>query len=148
LRSITRNPTRALRRHALNARIAAALALTALAVRVVGVGRVRGLLLRLAYTLPADAVRPEQAVRAGRWMGGRVAAVAERMPGRPRCLVRSLVLWSTLRRRGIGAELRLGVARTGRFAAHAGVEVDGVAVNDGPDVSARYAPFARAVAGG
>lgn len=117
--------------------------------RVAGVGAARGLLLRLAYTLPTDAaVRPEQALRAGRWMGTRVAAVAERMPGRPRCLVRSLVLWSVLRRRGIPAELRLGVARAGGFAAHAWVEVDGTAVNDAPDVAARYAPFAQAAAGG
>jgi hypothetical protein len=52
-------------------------------------------------------------------------------PGRARCLEQSLTLLACLRRRGVLAELRLGV-RPYRFRAHAWVELDGVVLNDDP----------------
>ena len=57
-----------------------------------------------------------------------------------RCLPRSLVLCQLLRDRGSSAEIRLGVAKPadGLLSAHAWVEVDGFALNDGLDVDARY----------
>lgn len=55
------------------------------------------------------------------------------------CLPRSLVLWTLVRERG--ATLRLGIARFPHegFAAHAWVELDGVPLNDRPDIAERYA---------
>ena len=60
---------------------------------------------------PADLIDP---------VAGAVAAVAYRFPlYRPSCLTRALVLHHLLLRRGIPAELRLGVSTAGgQFAAH------------------------------
>jgi hypothetical protein len=82
--------------------------------------------------------------RAVRWIG-----VASRYcPGGASCLVRSLALLGLLRRRGIGAELRVGVGATApRLEAHAWVELDGVPVNDAIDVAARYTPFTGSLLG-
>jgi hypothetical protein len=63
---------------------------------------------------------------------------------RPTCLTRSLTLGRLLRRQGLAANLRLGVAMpNGRFAAHAWVEHGGVVLNDTQDVARRYAPLER-----
>lgn len=82
--------------------------------------------------------------RAARWIG----VAARYCPGGASCLVRSLALAGLLRRHGIAAELRLGVARTAPgLEAHAWVELDGRPVNDAPDVAARYAPFTGSLLG-
>ena len=48
------------------------------------------------------------------------------------CLRRSLVLYALLERRGVSSRLRFGVAKRGpAFAAHAWVECDGVACDEG-----------------
>ncbi len=61
---------------------------------------------------------------------------------RPTCLHRSLTLWWLLRRQGVASELRIGVRmEQGRFEAHAWVEREGVALNDGSDVNLRFAAF-------
>lgn len=59
-------------------------------------------------------------------------AVAERWPLESRCLQRSLVLCWMLRRRGLGARMRIGVRRTGAgVTAHAWViDDDGAIIND------------------
>lgn len=75
--------------------------------------------------------------------GETVALAAAHLPlYRPTCLTRSLVLRYLLQRRGVAADLRLGVATLGgRFAAHAWVEHDGQVINDSPDVARRFAPL-------
>lgn len=75
---------------------------------------------------------------AARW----IPVAARYCPGGASCLVRSLALLALLRRRGIAAELRIGVGRTTPgLEAHAWVESGGVPLNDTADVAARYAPF-------
>jgi hypothetical protein len=65
------------------------------------------------------------------------------------CLTRSVYLQWLLRRRGIAADLRLGVQlQGGELLAHAWVEYAGVPINDAPDVAERYAPFERPLAAG
>ncbi len=72
-----------------------------------------------------------------------VRAAARFSPLPSSCLTRSIVLWRLLRRRGVGAEIRIGVSReASALAAHAWIEVDGEPVSDAADVSARYAAFA------
>jgi hypothetical protein len=77
----------------------------------------------------------------------RTAALVERanrrfLPLPANCLSRSLALYWVLSRRGIPAELRLGVRTiTGRFEAHAWVEIDGVALGEADDVSRIYEGF-------
>jgi hypothetical protein len=59
------------------------------------------------------------------------------------CLTRSLLLEWMLRRRGVAAEMRIGVRLNGgRLDAHAWVEHAGIPVNDRPDVAERFRPFA------
>jgi hypothetical protein len=57
-------------------------------------------------------------------------------------LVQSLALLRMLRTRGIDAELRLGARNvTGKFEAHAWVELGGVALNDATESGAAFVPF-------
>ncbi len=73
----------------------------------------------------------------------RLVAAAARLTGGT-CLARSIVLVSLLKRRGIPAELRIGVRKAeGGFEAHAWVEAGGTILNDGPDVAQRFAAFDR-----
>jgi len=60
------------------------------------------------------------------------------------CLHRSLVLCWLLARRGVASQLRIGVRQDENgFAAHAWVEVDGIPLNDSPEVHARFTAFER-----
>ena len=61
-----------------------------------------------------------------------VAVAAAFFPGRAVCLEQSLALFLLLRRRGVPAELRLGV-QVYPFYAHAWVEVGGEPVNEDPE---------------
>ena len=61
-------------------------------------------------------------------------------PGRALCLEQSLVLFVLLRRRGVGAELRLGV-QPYPFNAHAWVELDGVPLNETPETIRQFVPM-------
>ncbi|MFZ3216980.1 MAG: lasso peptide biosynthesis B2 protein [Candidatus Acidiferrales bacterium] len=58
------------------------------------------------------------------------------------CLEQSLVLWWLLRRRGIAAELRIGARKEQeRFEAHAWVEVDSAALENGGAEHRHFVPF-------
>jgi hypothetical protein len=91
------------------------------------------------WTVPVSAEGLELA-RTYSWA---VDVAAGNVPVRARCLERSLTLWWLLRRRGVGAEVELGVRKTdaGELEAHAWVEVAGRVVNDGDDVRERFAAF-------
>jgi hypothetical protein len=104
-----------------------------------------GLSRIVAWHLRAPAVAGRApAPRAIRWIG----VAARYCPGGASCLVRSLAVLGLLRRRGLGAQLRIGVGATAPvLEAHAWVELDGVPVNDAADVAARYPPFAGSLPG-
>ena len=71
-----------------------------------------------------------------------VALAARRGPTGSACLAQALVLWGLLRRRGIDAELRIGVVKAdARLDAHAWVEVRGRAVSADGDVPTRFQPL-------
>lgn len=62
--------------------------------------------------------------------------------GHPTCLEQSLVLWYLLQRRGVSANLRIGVKKSnGNFEAHAWVELEGTALNQTADAHQHYAAF-------
>lgn len=99
---------------------------------------------------PVPSVDPDVAVNRVRRAVARAAAYGVR---RANCLERSLVLWFMLRRRGVAADLRIGVRRrpggdSGDRALdfHAWVERDGVVLNDVADVRTRFACFDRPIA--
>jgi hypothetical protein len=125
----------------------ALLPLTALALRIVGFRRWQAALARLA---PVGAPPPEGdevvVLRQARMVARMVEAAARHGPYRASCLPRSLTLWWLLRRRGINADLRIGVRKeAGRFEAHAWVTLGGLVLNDNSDVGERFAAFDRAI---
>lgn len=68
-----------------------------------------------------------------------VERAARNVPWPATCLRRSLVLWALLRREGVQAVIRLGVRKAeGSHAAHAWVELQGVVLNDRPDVAQTF----------
>ncbi|MEE4238147.1 MAG: lasso peptide biosynthesis B2 protein [Anderseniella sp.] len=110
--------------------------------RLLGFKRTRYLLERFApppVQKRLDETSPsENASRIARLVG----IAGYHGPYRATCLRQSLALWLLLRRRGIPAELRIGVRKeTGDFDAHAWVDHEGVALNDRSDVSSRFPAF-------
>jgi len=75
----------------------------------------------------------------------RVAVAAAFFPGRAVCLEQSLALYVLLRRRGVPAELRLGV-QVYPFYAHAWVELDGKPVNEDPERIQKFRALPEVVA--
>ena len=77
-----------------------------------------------------------------------VLAAARNSPIPSTCLERSLSLWWMLARQGIATQFRIGVRKDDeKFAAHAWVERDGVAIGE-PDAShLHYAAFAEEMSG-
>jgi hypothetical protein len=67
----------------------------------------------------------------------RVAVAAAFFPGRAVCLEQSLALYVLLRRRGVPAELSLGV-QAYPFQAHAWVELNGEPVNEEPETVEKF----------
>ncbi len=107
---------------------AAALLLVKLCLKVAGFGRTYAAFTRLIGRRGSEAVTPAVLAEAVR----RVALVAAFFPGRALCLEQSLTLWTLLRRRGIDADLRLGV-QPYPFGAHAWVEHRGEPINENPE---------------
>ena len=72
-----------------------------------------------------------------------VAAAYRLHPVRSSCLPRTVVLWILLQRRGIGADVRIGVRYNtqGQFESHAWLEWNGEVLNDAADVARQYLPF-------
>ena len=66
---------------------------------------------------------------------------------RPNCLRQALVLWYLLRRKGIAADLKIGVRKgsSGALEAHAWVESGGRAVSDPGDAGPGFTPFQEAI---
>jgi hypothetical protein len=77
----------------------------------------------------------------------RVVSLAARYgPYRATCLKQSLVTLWLLRHHGIICHVRIGVRRESNpFEAHAWVEYQGEALNEGPDLHERFVPFDRIV---
>lgn len=100
--------------------------------------------VRLARRLAGSASEASDASTAerGEVMGiaRTVATAAAFYPGRAQCLEQSLALFLLLRRRGIGADLRIGV-QPFPFSAHAWVEHAGRPINEREDYVTRLAPF-------
>jgi hypothetical protein len=123
------------------------LPLAALALRRSGLRRVQSRLTGHPFSRPRTiaARRPAEAARLA-WI---VKVSAMYGPWRANCLQRSLVLWWYLRRRGLDADLRIGVRRdrqSGLLDFHAWIEHAGKVINDRPEVRERYATFDQAIA--
>jgi len=112
-----------------------------IALRVLGLQWLQTRLQRTPLR-PATTLTPDEIAR----LGTLVNSAAHHAIGPANCLTRSLYLWWLLRRHGVDSQLRIGVRLTGGVLdGHAWVEYAGVPVNDRPDVSADFAPFAEPV---
>ncbi len=119
------------------------LPIVATSLKTVGLQRTQSWLARNALVPMRPATEQTRAdVRRAVHM---VAAACRRHPVRSSCLPRTIVLWSLLRRRGIGADVRIGVRYNtqGQFEAHAWLEWNGEVLNDAADVARQYLPFSR-----
>jgi hypothetical protein len=106
----------------------------------------RGALARaLRRSPPADSLSPmpDRAASGDTVaVAAAVASAAAHHAWTMRCLPRSLALLRMLDRRGVPAALRIGVRKRGeQVAAHAWVEVGGVALGEPEDVEKRFAPL-------
>ena len=79
-------------------------------------------------------------VDAARRLGQLVNGVANRLWFDLNCLPRTLVTWYLLRKRGITADMRVGVrvGDAGHRIFHTWVELQGIPLNDRRDVAERY----------
>ena len=79
-------------------------------------------------------------------LGAVVNRASNHVLGPDNCLTRSLLLRWLLRRLGTTSDLRIGVRFEGsELAAHAWIEIDGIPVNDRPEVVRGFAAFDRSV---
>ncbi len=73
------------------------------------------------------------------------AQTIDRVGGRPyggTCLDQSVFLWFVMRLHRLDGDIRIGITRDGsKIEGHAWVELDGLVVNDRPDVAESYAVF-------
>ncbi len=92
-------------------------------------------------------LRPQPAESADRSIATSTIATIEAAAARhlfftPTCLEQSLVLAAMLRRRGFDAALRIGARKqTGRFEAHAWVDVEGATLDPAAGAPADFVPF-------
>jgi hypothetical protein len=126
------------------------LPLAALALDRWGLQRLQSRLLGVARRRRVPDPRAADDARKLAWI---VDNVAKRGPWKANCLQRSLVLWWFLERRGIPAEIRIGVRRrpdrplqSRELDFHAWVEHRGTVLNDRPDIRQLFATFDRAIA--
>ena len=123
------------------------LTVTAVSLRLLGFRRWQAVLARFTPARGVSASRPADALVQQGCAAARIMKMAAaRGPCRTNCLQQSLVLWWLLRRRGIDADLRIGVRKeAGQFEAHAWVELAGVVLSDDMDVYQRFTPFNRII---
>jgi hypothetical protein len=128
---------------------AALLPVLSLALRLAGLRRVQAALERLApHPGPQEGVDPlaEERVRSRARL---IRAAATHGWYRANCLPQSVLYWWLLRRRGVDAELRIGVRKeAGGMVAHAWVEYRGLPLNDRAEVHMKFRPFSQAIGSG
>ena len=114
-----------------------------LLLRVLDFQRARRFLVHFLPAAKSLAAIPEDAMSYALRVGLVVRIAGRHVPTNGSCLRQSLLVWWLLRRRGLPAELRIGVSQSGGFAAHAWVELEGQPVNDSADVAIRFVAFER-----
>ena len=112
------------------------------ALRWLGVRRTYRLLGGLGGNANAASSVSMSAQASAERLGQLIGIASRRGLYRATCLRRSLALWWLLRRRGLPAELRIGVARVEeQVQAHAWVELAGHVINDRSTVANDYAVY-------
>lgn len=107
-------------------------------VRVIGFRRSVAAIWWLADRLPPPRQADVTGLALAEARARGIAMIANRLPSRPLCLPRALLLSGLLRRRRMRAELCLGARTAGAFDAHAWIEIDGQPVNEAADLQQTY----------
>lgn len=118
------------------------LPLAALSLRIGGLRRAQAIMDRC---LPLAPRGPGAGAAVAERLALLVAAAARHGPFKAKCLPVALAARGMLRRRGLAAELRIGVRKVGsRLDAHAWLEHEGTPLAQGGDVRASFAAFGDA----
>ncbi|MGD1069860.1 MAG: lasso peptide biosynthesis B2 protein [Bryobacteraceae bacterium] len=114
--------------------------------RLAGVARTQAWLRRWARCgrKRAPVLDPQAAIRSAR----RSQRIVGRLTGLGgTCLVRSFTLWTLLLRRGVGADIRVGLRKSEEaFEGHAWLECAGLPINEHAAVVATYSAYHEAFA--
>ena len=117
------------------------LPIVAASLKTIGLQRTQSWLVGNA---PAPMLPVTAQTRANVRRAAQMVATAYRLhPVPSSCLPRTVVLWSLLQRRGIGADVRIGVRYNtqGQFESHAWLEWNGEVLNDAANVASQFLPF-------
>ncbi len=115
---------------------------SAVALRLASFGRLQSALVRLAPVKRGEAASSGELTSQARAIVHMVETASDHGLLRATCLERSLVIWWLLQRRGIAAELRIGVRKDGAwFGAHAWVDLEGTLLGDRNATSQGFAAF-------
>lgn len=127
---------------------AAALTATYIGLRLIGFRRWKTALARFVPAAAGRTVSTDRGtVDSAREITRMEQSAARHLFLRTNCLERSLVLWWLLEKRGMAADLRIGVRKdAGHFEAHAWVECGGAVLNDAGEVHRHFVPFKGSIA--
>jgi Transglutaminase-like superfamily len=124
---------------------AAVLLVTRVGLRAAGFARWKAALASLTPATVATRASGRAEIEIARAIARWETAAARHLPFPANCLDRSMTLWWLLRRRGIAADLRIGARKeSGRFEAHAWVELGGEALDDAGGEHRHFQPFKAA----
>jgi hypothetical protein len=114
------------------------------ALRLLGLSRTYRVLGRSSHPASASPVEAESAQAYARNLARLIGIASRHGPYHATCLRQSLALWWLLRRKGLAADLRVGVGRRDAAVdAHAWVELEGRVLNDRATIGEDYAPYER-----
>jgi hypothetical protein len=120
------------------------LAVNGLALRVMSFKQWQAILSRLALLDGTCEAPVDLRLNSARKTATMVRMAATRGPYRWNCLHQSLTIWWLLRRQKLDSDIRFGARKADdTLEAHAWVEFDSVALNDGLAFNQSYAPFER-----
>jgi len=101
------------------------LAIVSVLLRLLVVKHARWFLTYLIPEKPNYPIRPDQTLSYAQRVGYLTRKADRHLPIRASCLRQSLLVWWFLRRRGLGAKLRIGVNNREEFLANGWVELEG-----------------------
>ncbi len=102
------------------------LPLTALGLHLFGLKRTQQFMKYFTPAAPKTSPRKEEELKYGQLVARMVSVAANHGLYRANCLKKSLVLWWLLKRKGIEANLHIGVQKNGELLdAHSWVEING-----------------------
>jgi len=112
------------------------LPLTALGLHLFGLKRTQQFMKYFTPATPKTSPRKEEELKYGQLVARMVSVAANHGLYRTNCLKKSLVLWWLLKRKGIEADLHIGVQKKGELLdAHSWVDINGNVLIDNENIT-------------